>query len=1022
VTAVRGWRGRGRRWGAWCALMLLLAAVASGARADTPLALFKTFSGKVNFVGTELNMDKKGNGAGNSCGTMPSTAVLKGDLSGIPAGASILNAQLYWIGSGASPDYTIEFEHNGVTAPSGRRSTTAAAGGRSYFGGAADVTALVTGNGSYQFRGLSIDTGAPYCGSGGVLGGFALLVVYSHSAEPYRVLNLYEGFKSFLNSSLTLNTSNFTAPAGVASATGRVGHLTWLGDAAASGGGEQLQFNGVEMVDALNPSGNQFNSKSNINADASSAGIDFDAYLVSNAQVLAGAGSATTTYKTGADQVVLAAEIIAMPSMATADFAISMVRNTTLSPQQNASYTLVVTSNGPDIDPGPVQVSDTLPAGLTFVSAAGAGWSCGASGQLVTCTRSGAVNPSTALAPITLTVKVVGSGTITNSATVRATLQDTVPGNNSASDSASVGTTPYVFTDGPCLHNRAFSDPLQTCRPYPWSSVVAGVALPKLYVTALAGGVPTQFSATQDTTVPLQFALSCLNPTRNAGVQASYAGAVLPTCTANGAAPGSASADWSALAGMLFPQAIPSAQVSNFKYNDVGLVQLYLRDAGSVVSTGAPFVSKPAALKLSAYQGALANPAASDANGSRFVRAGSLFSMEAGAIASGGALTPNFGRETTPARLLVEMAAAPAGMAPGVLDGDFGALGASKPGAALGDAFSWSEVGILQFSVNLVGDDYLGGGAVTPGATDVGRFYPDHFVTTLEKAMNCMSNMGCPTNSSDPAYFDGAAYSGQPFKVTVTARNAGGDPTVNYAGAFARAVGLEAWDLPGSVVTRNPPAAPVGASLGGGALAASDFKLGVASTALPTYVLPPAPFSSAAPHALSLAAPASIYLRAVEGAGGDAVSSRRTAGSVEGGIRVVSGRLQLANVYGSELLKLPLTVHAQYWTGGAAGRWENTVSDNASVVLPAGTSYTNCQKLLRLNPPATTCKNVLAFASPAARTLGAGATTFLLAPPGGGNSGSVDILMNNPVWLPSTIGRAVFGVFASPLIYVRELY
>ena len=30
--------------------------------------------------------------------------------------------------------------------------------------------------------------------------------------------------------------------------------------------------------------------------------------------------------------------------------------------------------------------------------------------------------------------------------------------------------------------------------------------------------------------------------------------------------------------------------------------------------------------------------------------------------------------------------------------------------------------------------------------------------------------------------------------------------------------------------------------------------------------------------------------------------------------------------------------------------------------------------------------------------------------------------MNNPAWLPSTIGRAVFGVYKSPLIYVREVY
>ncbi|HIP80794.1 MAG TPA: DUF11 domain-containing protein [Leucothrix mucor] len=40
---------------------------------------------------------------------------------------------------------------------------------------------------------------------------------------------------------------------------------------------------------------------------------------------------------------------------------------------QNATYTITVKNNGPINEPGPIVVTETLPAGLTFVSVTGAG-------------------------------------------------------------------------------------------------------------------------------------------------------------------------------------------------------------------------------------------------------------------------------------------------------------------------------------------------------------------------------------------------------------------------------------------------------------------------------------------------------------------------------------------------------------------------------------------------------------------------------------------------------------------------
>src|SRR5207249_88326 len=57
----------------------------------------------------------------------------------------------------------------------------------------------------------------------------------------------------------------------------------------------------------------------------------------------------------------------------------------------NGTYTLVVRNVGPFVTQGATTVSDTLPSGLTYVAAAGTGWSFGTSGQIVTASYAGAI-------------------------------------------------------------------------------------------------------------------------------------------------------------------------------------------------------------------------------------------------------------------------------------------------------------------------------------------------------------------------------------------------------------------------------------------------------------------------------------------------------------------------------------------------------------------------------------------------------------------------------------------------------
>src|SRR5690606_13848380 len=100
----------------------------------------------------------------------------------------------------------------------------------------------------------------------------------------------------------------------------------------------------------------------------------------------------------------------------------------------NGSYTLLVSNEGQTTIAGTTTVRDVLPAGLHYVSATGAGWSCEAVGQTVTCTSTESVASGNDMAPVTLTVKIAGNlgssianqASVANSAIVGGTF---VPGN-----------------------------------------------------------------------------------------------------------------------------------------------------------------------------------------------------------------------------------------------------------------------------------------------------------------------------------------------------------------------------------------------------------------------------------------------------------------------------------------------------------------------------------------------------------------------------------------------------------------
>ncbi len=116
-----------------------------------------------------------------------------------------------------------------------------------------------------------------------------------------------------------------------------------------------------------------------------------------------------------------------------------------VNPGRNLTYTLSVTNKGPSPATN-VTVTDTLPGGITFVAAAGAGWNCSELAKTVTCTR-GSLDAAETSPDVTISVAVdfSTSGELENTATVSASEKDDKQEDNSQTISTTVAVSPLYF-------------------------------------------------------------------------------------------------------------------------------------------------------------------------------------------------------------------------------------------------------------------------------------------------------------------------------------------------------------------------------------------------------------------------------------------------------------------------------------------------------------------------------------------------------------------------------------------------
>ncbi len=208
-------------------------------------------------------------------------------------------------------------------------------------------------------------------------------------------------------------------------------------------------------------------------------------------------------------------------------------------------------------------------------------------------------------------------------------------------------------------------------------------------------------------------------------------------------------------------------------------------------------------------------PAAVDASGSVYKKAGEDFTVELSAVVwqstddlnndgvpdigadlSNNGVTVGFGHEATPEKAKINhgLFAPASGTLGGLVSGEF----TFTNGVSSDDSVSYDEVGIINLTANLSNFSYIGVSDIQGNEPYVGRFYPDHFVQTIvdgnqgnlianhdTNPLLACSELGWVYTGQVTDSEGSIRYDNQPV-LTITAYNGDGVKTLNYIEDFAK--------------------------------------------------------------------------------------------------------------------------------------------------------------------------------------------------------------------------------------------
>ncbi len=378
-------------------------------------------------------------------------------------------------------------------------------------------------------------------------------------------------------------------------------------------------------------------------------------------------------------------------------------------------------------------------------------------------------------------------------------------------------------------------------------------------------------------------------------------------------------------------------------------------------------------------------------------------------------------------------------VATGSFSGSFGASSGTK---ASGSTFKYLDVGNIQFDVD---------GVVDSAFTGVDQFSADCVVGSSSNTLNG-GRYGCNIGSAASAKLGRWYPSHYSFTGSITPSCAAGGFAYMDQDALGVQLTIKAHAYSGGAASATDPVvsryttgytnlAPVTISGDNGGAAVAASRLG--SPAFPP--MPNTALWSAGQWVINdsyafskLVSPDGPYdsfkLKAAiaDTDGSTFISATNETGTTS----IRYGQLRMSNVYGSELMSLPVPLEARYWNGTyyVTNTQDSCTTLNLSSIAMSGFTGNLAACETQISP--TT-----------AQTLSNGKLSgngLVLSKPGQGNSGSVQLTMNvgstasgstcvsstsssataaNRPWFGSNpTAKATFGVYKSPLIYLRENY
>lgn len=489
------------------------------------------------------------------------------------------------------------------------------------------------------------------------------------------------------------------------------------------------------------------------------------------------------------------------------------------------------------------------------------------------------------------------------------------------------------------------------------------------------------------------------------------------------------------LAGISEPNAWPNARI-RMSYPATGAPTIVACSTDNFAIRPASFGGVVVSDDSSVSAGATRTLANTGVSGGNVHKAGQPFQIVATAHNAAGAATSNYNGSpaaSLTACVLPATGCTLGGLSPGAWTAVSGTLTTTSARYSEVGAFAMKLVDTSFAAVDAADGSSAAERTIESAVVNVGRFVPDHFdllpsgAPPVFKTFNEV-NANCPAPTQRSF-----TYVGQPFgyltlpQATITAKNAAGSTTLNYAGALWKLVAAGAVQT--HTATHNLDIGLLGvptvsASGGGTGILVANAADEIAFV----RTIPVAPFIADISLSMSIE---DISENGVTDNGIVATASpvlfSNIAFDAVNGNEIRFGQLVLTNAHGSELLGLPVPIETRYWNGSG---FALNAADSCTQLAAANVALSNWQR--NLNAPET------------AVTLGgrfnAGRGNLRLSAPGAGNTGSVDLTVQLGAaaqswlqghWSNATPGydqdpaaRASFGLHrgSKPLIYLREMY